>query len=358
MPEINFKSFPTTRYQGSKRKILPWIHENLKELEFNTVLDACGGTGSVSYLFKKMGKAVTYNDKLRFNYLIGKALIENQEVKFLPEDYQNLFDWSFTNEPSDFIRQTFDRIYYPRRENVWLDCINNGIVNMNHYHGQELDYKKSIAYYALFQACLIKRPYNLFHRKNLAMRNRDVVRNFGNKKTWEKSFEKHFKKFIDEANSIVFRSEAQCTAINESIFDVQGDYDLVYIDPPYVRPASEKNETSNYLSCYHFLEGLANFERWPELIDHETANKKFLAEHDENDFRRANIIQTFEHIIEKFQDSIIVLSYKKGGVPSIETLIRIMRRYKNQVYTRSLEYVYALNRQNGSCNKEVLIIGI
>jgi len=33
------------------------------------------------YLFKKMGKEVTYNDKLRFNYLIGKALIENQKSK-------------------------------------------------------------------------------------------------------------------------------------------------------------------------------------------------------------------------------------------------------------------------------------
>ena len=37
---IDFTKFPTTRYQGSKRKILPWIYKNLKDLEFDTALDA------------------------------------------------------------------------------------------------------------------------------------------------------------------------------------------------------------------------------------------------------------------------------------------------------------------------------
>ncbi len=42
------KNFPTTRYQGSKRKILPWIYDCIKDLEFDTVLDAFGGSGMVS----------------------------------------------------------------------------------------------------------------------------------------------------------------------------------------------------------------------------------------------------------------------------------------------------------------------
>ena len=88
--KIDFKAFPTTRYQGSKRKILPWIYDTIKELRFDTVLDACGGTASVSYLFKKMGKKVTYNDKLNFNYLIGKALIENQRYKLTKQDLENI----------------------------------------------------------------------------------------------------------------------------------------------------------------------------------------------------------------------------------------------------------------------------
>ncbi len=70
---IDFTKFPSTRFQGSKRKIIPWIFNVIKDLKFNTVLDGFGGTASVSYLFKKMGKAVTYNDNLKFNYYIGKA---------------------------------------------------------------------------------------------------------------------------------------------------------------------------------------------------------------------------------------------------------------------------------------------
>ena len=72
--------FPPTRYQGSKHKIIDWIEYCTKNLEFETVLDAFGGTGSVSYLFKKQGKQISYNDYLHFNTIIGQALIENNDV--------------------------------------------------------------------------------------------------------------------------------------------------------------------------------------------------------------------------------------------------------------------------------------
>ena len=55
------KMVPTTRYQGSKRKILPWLYECMQNYEFHTVLDAFGGTGMVSYLFKRMGKRVKWD---------------------------------------------------------------------------------------------------------------------------------------------------------------------------------------------------------------------------------------------------------------------------------------------------------
>ena len=185
---INLSEYPTTRYQGSKRKILPWIYENLKELRFNTVLDGCGGSASVSYLFKKMNKSVTYNDNLRFNHIIGKALIQNHTIKFTDEDIKNLFNTGL-NTP-DLINKVFKGVYYLENENRWLDEIGFGILHMNHYTGDVLDYKKSIAYYALFQACLTKRPFNLFHRNNLSIRTTDVKRNYGNKTRFCRNFYK------------------------------------------------------------------------------------------------------------------------------------------------------------------------
>ncbi len=88
MNKINLSDFPSTRYQGSKRKILPWIHSAIKELKFETALDAFGGSSSVSYLLKKMKKSVTYNDKLHFNYIIGKAIIENSNTILTRRKYQ------------------------------------------------------------------------------------------------------------------------------------------------------------------------------------------------------------------------------------------------------------------------------
>ena len=50
--------YPSTRYSGSKRRLLDWIWEHVKDLRFDTVLDLFGGTGSVSLMFKRHGKRV------------------------------------------------------------------------------------------------------------------------------------------------------------------------------------------------------------------------------------------------------------------------------------------------------------
>jgi adenine-specific DNA-methyltransferase len=73
--------FPSTRYQGSKSKLVDWIWEQIASYDFSTCLDAFGGTGAVAYRLKQEGKTVVYNDVLRFNYQFGKALIENSHIR-------------------------------------------------------------------------------------------------------------------------------------------------------------------------------------------------------------------------------------------------------------------------------------
>jgi adenine-specific DNA-methyltransferase len=356
---IDFKSFPTTRYQGSKRKILSWIYDSLKEIPFRTALDACGGSGSVSYLLKKMGKAVTYNDKLHFNYLIGKAIIENQTNKLTDEDIADLKGENPEITYKNIIDSNFKDVYYLSRENRWLDKVTNNIVNMNHYQENVLQYKRALAYYALFQSSLVKRPFNLFHRKNLEIRTNDVERNFGNKTTWEKSFDYFFNKFTAEANNLVFDSGTYCRATNESIFNIDPYYfDLVYIDIPYIRKDGS-NESSNYLKCYHFLEGLSRYNDWENIIDYESINLRLKNIEQQNDFSEKRIYESVEEILLKFRHNKIVFSYKAGGVPSIDFIEKIMKKLGKQVHRNSMHYKYALNHQNGDAknNREVLIIG-
>lgn len=357
--EIDFKKFPVTRYQGSKRKIVPWIYEKIKDLKFKTALDGFGGSSTISYLFKRMGKHVTYNDKLHFNYLIGKALIENQTINFLPEDLVTLKEKHARVYYPGTIQKNFKGVYYLKHENEWLDLIAPNITQMNHYTPPELDFKRAIASYALFQACLIKRPFNLFHRKNLNLRTAKVDRNFGNKTTWEKSFDTYLLKFLNEANGLIFDSKTECKSFNKSIFDLdEYGYDLVYLDPPYLRKEASA-ESSNYLAYYHFLEGLSFYDEWEKAIDHSKLNLPLQGISQKNDFSPDNAKEKFEEMLSKFRRSKIVLSYKKGGEPSIEYLVRMMKKFKRNVSTKSIQYSYALNKQNGDSkfNREVLIIG-
>lgn len=55
--------FPKTRYQGSKHKLKDFIKDKLKDLSFETSLDAFSGTSTISYILKGMGKTIYKRDK-------------------------------------------------------------------------------------------------------------------------------------------------------------------------------------------------------------------------------------------------------------------------------------------------------
>ena len=162
--------FPSTRYQGSKLKIVNWIWENIKNIEFHTALDAFGGTGCVAYMFKQKGKQVTYNDILKFNWFIALALIENDSAKLTPADINFLVTKHKEIKYPSFVYDTFKDIYFTDEENRWMDIVVTNIGQLENL------YKRALAYFALFQSCIIKRPFNLFHRKNLYLRLSDIER--------------------------------------------------------------------------------------------------------------------------------------------------------------------------------------
>jgi hypothetical protein len=159
---------------------------------------------------------VTYNDILKFNWYIGLALIENDNVTLTESDIDLLLTTHDGIIYPTFVYDTFKDIYFTDDENRWIDMV---VTNIN-----LLDdiYKKALALFALFQSCIIKRPFNLFHRKNLYLRFSDVERNFGNKATWDTPFEVHFRKFVDETNQAVFSNGQYNRALNLDVFDIQG----------------------------------------------------------------------------------------------------------------------------------------
>ena len=242
-----------------------------------------------------------------------------------------------------FIYDTFHDIYFTDEENKWLDFVITNIRQLKN------EYKQALAYYGLFQACIIKRPYNLFHRKNLYIRTAEVERSFGNKKTWDTSFEDHFRKFFEEGNSAVFDNGKKNKAFHSDVFNLDIKTDLVYIDTPYI---SAKGIGVNYFDFYHFLEGVVFYEEWPKLIDEKSKHKKI--KNGNNEWcNKGEIHQAFEKLFNKFKDSILVISYRDDGMPTIDELVEMLKKYKKSIEVKKLDYKYVLSNGN---SKEVLII--
>jgi len=345
LPDLEAK-FPSTRYQGSKVKLTGWIWAQIAALEFTTCLDAFGGTGTIAYRLKQANKQVTYNDLLRFNYQIGLALIENHNVLLDPDEVVWLLERHPHIDYPTFIQDNFRDIYFTHDENVWLD---QTITNIRHLSNP---FKLALAFFALGQACIIKRPFNLFHRKNLYIRTSEVERSFGNKTTWDKPFEAWFLNFVEEANRAVFDNGQLSRARNYDAVDLPGRYDLVYIDPPYI---SRRGVAVDYLEFYHFLEGLAMYDAWAAQIDYRSKHRR-LKRQPSRWTDKNRIYAAFEQVFHRYRDSIIVVSYRSDGIPTEAALVSLLKRYKGSVRVECFgQYKYVLSKNSKS--KEILLIG-
>jgi len=336
--------FPSTRYQGSKRKLIEWLWDNLYSLEFTSVLDVFGGTGVVSHLFKNAGKQVTYNDVLSFNCEIGRALIENNTQTLSESDVDAILETHDQVIYPNFIQQNFSGIYFTDAENAWLDRV---IYNIGHVIHDR--YQQAIARFALFQACIIKRPYNLFHRANLYMRTAQVERTFGNKITWDTPFETHFRNFVAEANAAIFDNGQKHQAIQCDASNTPTGFDLVYLDPPYL---NQKGVGVDYREFYHFLEGLMDYDTWASRIEYRSKHRRLQSQ--KTDWNNATTIErAFEQVIERHRESILVVSYRDDGIPSKQRLMQLLRAYKPSVYEATQPMQYALAHKK---SHELLLI--
>lgn len=325
--------FPQMRFMGNKRKLLEFIEEKTESLDFNSVFDAFAGSGTVSHRFKQKGKRVVSNDLLEFSYHVVNATIENnsetldkKEVDMLVEDQND----------ASFIQETFDGLYYPEKENIFLDKVRKNIENI------ESEYKKSLAIAALCRACQKKRPRGIFTYTGL-----DKYQD--GRRDLEISMEQQFRENIQAMNSAVFDNQKKNQAYNSSVFSVQADVDLVYLDPPYV----SKHSDNRYLRRYHFIEGLCSY--WDNVeIDYDTKTKK-IKRREGNPFNhKSDIHDAFKKLFSQYSDSLIVISYSSNSIPNKEEMLKMLSEYKQSVEVHSREYSYQFgNSSAGAENDDV-----
>ena len=361
------RSGPSTRYQGSKRKLGPWLSKAFTSLRFTTVVDLMAGTGSVAYILKSMGKRVIANDYLHSNHSTLLAFIQNSSTRLNDDNVS----WLTCRHPnvlySSFVEDTFQGFYFTRQENTWLDLVASNISALDGGDLSKLQYKKALARHALVQACLMKRPFNLFHRRNLYIRTARVERSFGNKTTWDTPFPDLFRRLVREGNQYIFSNGHRNKAMHEDALDVRArQADLVYIDPPYFR--SERDRAlSNYRILYHFVEGLVQYEHWGELLDPSVRLRSlklngFSTEElytCERATFNSKYLNWLKAILKAWPNAQIAMSYKQPGMPGLSSIKGLIEDTGRKVSVRRRQYWYALNHKNGipKHNIELLFLG-
>ena len=333
--------YPSTRFMGSKSKLLQEIWSAAAPFKAETVLDLFSGSGVVGYMFKAQGKTVICNDYMTMAATFSKAMVENNVVTLPLEEAQALL---IKNKESDhFVATTFKDLYFTDEENDLIDILRTNIASIKD------QYKHAIAMTALIRACLKKRPRGIF--TYTGQRYND------GRKDLQKTFEQQFIEAVDAVNRAVFDNKRKNLSKNSDALELKADkVDLVYIDPPYYSPLSD----NEYVRRYHFVEGLAR--DWKGVVIQEHTQTKKFKSYPTPFSTRTGAASAFDHLFKKYAKSVLIVSYSSNSQPSKEEMVSLMAKYKSHVEVIPIDYKYSFgNQKDAKTNRnnvqEYLFVG-
>lgn len=318
------KAYPSTRFMGSKRKLLSDIWEATIDYDFDSVVDLFSGSGTVGYMYKCQGKKVISNDYMSMSATIAKAMVENNNTTLSMEETMQLLVPCGKND--GFVEKTFKGLYYSDEDNRLIDIIRSNIWEMND------EYKRSIAMAALIRACLKKRARGIFAYTGFKYDD--------GRRDLRISMKQQFIEAVEAINGAVFDNKKNNIAICGDALELKVKKpDLVYIDPPYYSPHSD----NEYVRRYHFVEGLAR--DWKDVeIQENTKTKKFKSY--QTPFSTKNgAAEAFDNIFKKYKNSILVVSYSSNSLPTQDEMIDLIGRYKEDVRAIPVNYTYGFGNQ-------------
>lgn len=316
--------YPSTRFMGSKNKLLTEIWAVASQFEFDTALDLFSGSGVVGYMLKSHGKAVVSNDYMAMSATFAKAMIENNEITLPQAEALALLEPK--NTIDRFVETKFQGLYFSDDDNRLIDIVRSNIKAVKN------PYKRAIAMSALIRACLKKRPRGIFTyvghryddgRKDLLM-----------------TFRAQFLEAVDMVNAAVFDNGKKNKARNGDAMSLQNrESGLVYIDPPYYSPLSD----NEYVRRYHFVEGLARDWQDVEIQEH-TVTKKFKS-YPTPFSSRKGAAEAFDMLFKRFRESVLVVSYSSNSQPTLDEMVAIMAKHKSHVEVVPVDYKYSIGNQ-------------
>jgi len=307
--------FPEPQYLGSKHIHRGWIAQFIPA-HTHVALDAFGGSQSIAYLFKQLGKRTITNDFLSFNNQIGKALIENRSVKLDNNDLDILFDHNSNPDEFNLMEKLFSNLFFSQEEAAFIDSFRSNV------HRLDNPYKQSLALTVMCRSLTRKVTMGHFaHTQALVYaadparikRNRSLIR----------PLKTLFLELLPEYNNAVFDNNQENISYNENILDLLpklNNVDLAYFDPPYC------NSHADYQSFYHLLETFVEYWKDKAFVNGtKRYEPKRYSGFDKNSTAIGNLKLMFD--LSKNIPTWLV-SYNNRSFPNIETMIALIEPYR------------------------------
>jgi DNA adenine methylase/adenine-specific DNA-methyltransferase len=262
---------------------------------------------------------VTANDFLTFSATVAKATVENPGIRLSDSDVERLLGPNLDGR--DFIQRTFRGLYFPQSDHEFLDSAWS--------HMDQLPkYERALAISALCLAAARKQPRGVFTVTDL--------RYDDGRRALRAPLRDLFVEAVAEYNKVVLDRGPACSSSCQDVFDVEpGQFDLVYLDPPYAPPRDD----NDYIKRYHFLEGLSLYWRGQTIMEN-TQTKKLAKRFTPFAYKRT-IRDALRTLFERFATSTIVLSYSTNSIPAEDEVIKLLRTVKSDVQVYAVEHRYS-----------------
>lgn len=313
--------FPEPQYLGAKYIHRKWIAQFIPK-NTNTVLDAFSGSQSMAYMFKQLGKSVITNDFLNFNNVIGKALIENSSNKLSSSDIEFLFSENSNPSKYNLITELYTDLFFCADESSFIDSFRSNVHKLNS------QYKQALALSIMCRSMTRKVTMGHFAHTRALVYASDPIRVKRNP-SLIRPLKDIFLDLLPKYNAAIFNNLKENISYNKNILDLLPTLehvDLVYFDPPYC------NSHADYQSFYHLLETYVEYWKDKQFINNiKRYEPKKYSGFDKNSIVVENLKLMFElsnHI------PIWLISYNDRSFPNIETMIDLIKPYRNvRVFT-------------------------
>lgn len=304
---------PKTQYLGSKERLVKWIYNHAPK-EVDVFLDAFSGTSVVGYYYKAKGKKVIVNDFLKFNYHIGKALIENQYIPLDDNDITLLL--SKNKKAGSLIKDVFVDVFFDQDQAEFLD---NYRANVNLLDNE---YKISLALAIMNRALTRKILLGHFAHLSALRYSRDPKRVKRNP-TIARPLKDLFLELVPQYNNAVFDNKKANRAYCENAIQLipkLRNVDLVYFDPPYCGCHPD------YQAFYHFLETFVEYWKDKEFIN---GTKQYFPKKKSGFVRKEEMTNSLDEL---FSASTHIpywlISYNSESYPSKKAMLQLIGKHR------------------------------